>query len=271
VFLFISHDQGTQYAIGRWQGEQFLPERHGMMTWPGGRFFAPETLVDDRGRRILWAWVCEARERKCWEEAGWSGVMSLPRVLSLAEDRTLRITPIEEIERLRMNPRAHENIELADGAELVLEDVRGDCLEIAAEIDLGEAAQVGLKVRRSPGGEEETMVVYDAAEKTLALDVTRSSQSPDVRYGWPDPHSTAGAEDVRVQKAPFELQPGEPLRLRVFLDASILEVFAADRQCVTQRIYPTRADALGVALFSKGGTAKVRSLKAWEMAPTNPW
>ena len=195
----------------------------------------------------------------------------MPRVLSLAEDRTLRIAPIEEIERLRMNPRAHENIELADGAQVVLEDVRGVCLEIALEIEVGDATQVGLKVRRSPGGEEETVVAYDAAEQSLVVDVTRSSLSGDVRYGWPEPHSTAGAEDVRVQKAPFEVKPDETLRLRVFLDASILEAFAADRQCVTQRIYPTRNDALGVAVFSKGGTAKVRSLKVWDMAPTNPW
>jgi hypothetical protein len=44
-----------------------------------------------------------------------------------------------------------------------------------------------------------------------------------------------------------------------------------DRQCVTQRIYPSRQDALGVSLFCKGGSAKVLSLNAWDMAATNPW
>ncbi|NQT16575.1 MAG: GH32 C-terminal domain-containing protein [Planctomycetes bacterium] len=271
VFLFISHDQGVQYVIGRWENEQFHPESHAMMTWPGGRFFAPETLVDDSGRRILWAWVCEARSRKCWEAAGWSGVMSMPQVLSLAKDHTLRIEPVAEIERLRMNERMRENIELSGGAPLVLDDVRGDCLEILLEIEVGEADRVGLKVRRSPDGEEETVVAYDAADELLVLDVTRSSSSEDVRYGWPSPHSTSGNEDIRVQKAPFALAAGEPLRLRVFLDRSIIEVHAGDRQCVTQRIYPTREDALGVSLFAQGGRAKVRSVKSWDMAPTNPW
>jgi len=270
VFLFISHDRGAQYVIGRWENERFCPERHGMMNWPGGRFFAPETLVDDAGRRILWAWVCEARPRKCWEQAGWSGVMSMPRVLSLADDHTLRIEPIEEIERLRLNPRSRENIELKMDAELPLDDVAGDCLELALEIDPDEARQVGLKVRRSPDGEEQTIVAYDTAEKTLILDVTRSSLSEDVRYGWPSPHSTDG-EDVRVQSAPLELNPGEPLRLRVFLDRSIVEVFANGRQCVTQRVYPTRQDALGLTLFATGGSSKVKTLQVWEMAATNPW
>jgi beta-fructofuranosidase len=51
----------------------------------------------------------------------------------------------------------------------------------------------------------------------------------------------------------------------------MLEVFANGRQCVTQRIYPTREDSLGVSLFARGGSALVRSLDAWDMAASNPW
>jgi len=269
VFLFIAHDLGVQYAIGRWEKEKFAPERHGMMTWPGGRFFAPETLLDDKGRRILWGWVCEARTPAAQNAAGWGGVMSLPRVLSLAADRTLRIEPIVELERLRMNPRRHENLALE--GERALNGLRGDCLELALEIERGNAKQVGLKVRRSPAGEEETVITFDPAAKTLSLDVTKSSLGKEVRYGWPSPFNVTGGQDVRVQAAPLELREGEPLRLRVFLDRSIIEVFANGRQCVTQRIYPSRDDALGVALFSLGGTTKVRSLDAWDMAATNAW
>ena len=54
---------------------------------------------------------------------------------------------------------------------------------------------------------------------------------------------------------------------RFFANDSFLD----DRQCVTQRIYPSRDDALGVSLFCKGGPAKVLSLKAWDMAATNAW
>ena len=269
VFLFIAHDMGVQYCIGRWEKEKFTPERHGMMTWSGGRFFAPETLLDGKGRRILWGWVCEARQRGAQEAAGWGGVMSLPRVLSLAEDRTLRIEPIEELQRLRTNPRRHADLAL-DG-DRPLGDIKGDCLELALEIEPGSAKQVGLKVRRSPGGEEETVISYDPAARTLSLDVTKSSLSKDVRYGWPSPFNVTGGADERVQKAPLELREGEPLKLRVFLDRSIVEVFANGRQCVTQRIYPSRDDALGVSLFSQGGRAKAKSLDAWDMAATNPW
>ena len=271
VLMCISHPLGCRYYIGEWKNDQFYLESHALMNWPGGRFFANDSFLDDRGRRILIAWVGEALLKKRKKELGWAGVMSMPRVLSLADDGTMRIKPIKEIEQLRINPRAHKDIDLADGAELVLEDISGDCLEIDLEIDPGSALQVGLKVRRCPQGEEETLVIFKPDSGKLILDVEKSSLDRSVRYGTHRPHTAEGGKDIRVQKAPFKLLKGETLKLRVFLDKSIIEVFANDRQCVTQRIYPSRKDALGVSLFCKGGSAKVLSLKAWDMAATNPW
>jgi beta-fructofuranosidase len=57
----------------------------------------------------------------------------------------------------------------------------------------------------------------------------------------------------------------------VFVDRSVVEAFANDRQAAMRRIYPTRADSVGVSLFSQGGAAKVRRVTAWEMSPSNPF
>ena len=59
-----------------------------------------------------------------------------------------------------------------------------------------------------------------------------------------------------VQAAPFRLAAGEVLELRVFIDRSVIEVFANGRQSLTQRVYPTRADSIGVRLFAAGGAAR---------------
>ena len=74
-----------------------------------------------------------------------------------------------------------------------------------------------------------------------------------------------------VERAPFALPPGEPLKLRVFVDKSVVEIFANDRQAIGRRVYPARADSLGVALFATGGSARVKSVRAWEMMPSNPY
>ena len=279
VLMFISHCRGTQYYIGRYENEKFYPERHGRMNWPGGSCFAQETLVDGRGRRIFWAWVADQRTRKAALLSGWSEVYSVPRVLALAKDGSLQIDPVEELNVLRYDHRRHEKVKIAADSELVLSDVSGDCLELSIEVDLAGAKEFGVKVRCSPNGEEQTLIVYDPAAKTLKVDTTRSTLSNDVVHPWPLPHIAFfddsplrdGRQDVRIQEAPFELAKGEPLKLRIFLDRSMLEVFANSRQCVTQRIYPTRSDSMGVALFSRGGSATVRKLEAWKMCPSNPW
>ena len=40
--LFISHNHGCQYYIGSMDGETFIPESHGRMTWKDTAYFAPE-------------------------------------------------------------------------------------------------------------------------------------------------------------------------------------------------------------------------------------
>ena len=54
--LFISHNMGCQYYVGRYDTERqvFLPEGHGRMSWVDNTFFAPEALIDGNGRQIMW-------------------------------------------------------------------------------------------------------------------------------------------------------------------------------------------------------------------------
>lgn len=270
MLLCISHKRGCRYYLGRWENEKFYPESHAWMNWPGGSFFAPESLVDDQGRRIMWAWVLDWRPGTQPPPSGWSGTMSFPRHLWMGDDGTLRMAPVEEIEALRMNHRAHKNITLNAGKELVLEDVRGDCLELMAEIQPGKAKEVGIKIRRSPNSEEETPIVYDAVAGTLRVDLAKSSTNGYLRH-FSFIIGGGSNEPVTAQEAPFALKEGEPLRLRILLDRSIIEIFANERQAVTQRIDPSRSDSLGVSVFANGGDAKVVALDAWDMAPTNAW
>lgn len=74
-----------------------------------------------------------------------------------------------------------------------------------------------------------------------------------------------------VEAGPLELGADEPLRLRVFVDKSVVEVFANGRQAVMRRIYPSCEESVGVTLFSKGGPASVTRLEAWDMMPSNPY
>jgi sucrose-6-phosphate hydrolase SacC (GH32 family) len=257
MLLCISHRLGCRYYLGEWSGEQFHPAFHEKMSWTDNSFFAPESLLDDRGRRIMWAWIFDSPGFKMRTDYGWSGTMSLPRVLALAEDGSLRMNPPEEIERLRYNAKAHPSVSLAADSEQALQGIEGNSLELDLEISTTNAQQCGVKVCCSPDGEEQTVVCYDAPNKKLTVDTTQSSLSEGPKT---------------VEAGPLDLHSGEPLTLRVFVDKSVVEVFAnGGRQAVMRRIYPTLADSVGVRLFTKGGSAEVKRLQAWDMMPSNPF
>ncbi len=254
--------------------ERFIPRIHLRMGWPGGQLGGPRTLLAPDGRRIFLDWIREVRGVDAERASGWSGVMTLPRIISLGEDGELRIEPAPESQVLRMNRRVHGDVSLAADATFTPTDVQGDCLELAVEMLPAGGQQFGIKVRCSPDGSEQTAIFYDATCNALKVDVSQTTPDESIRYPY---YRTAKGLDrlpegdrfVTAQEAPFELGVGEALNLRVFLDRSVLEVFANGRQCITQRIYPSRRDSVGVELFSRGGSTQVRSFEAWTMAPTN--
>jgi beta-fructofuranosidase len=254
--LFVSVWDGRAhfpaYFIGRYTDHRLEIETQGVLD-AGEHFYAPQKLIDKRGRRIMFGWLREGRSEELQVAAGWSGVMSLPRILSLRSDGDLGITPVPELAVLRQAPRQIGEQDVSPGAPKRLDGIEGDCLELHATFVAGDATAFGVTVRCSPDGEERTSISYDPVGGQLTIDGTRSSGNPRARG------------DVRSARLTLT---DEPLTLRVFLDRSVLEVFANDRVCITDRLYPERADSVGVELFSVGGSAKLRHLTAWELAAT---
>lgn len=255
MLLISVWDQGrlcySAYFLGTYADRRFTPERLAMLDYGDHHFYAPQTMLDDRGRRIIFGWLPEGRSNEAQLRAGWSGVMSLPRILSLGPDGTLRTAPVAELQAARGAHHHLAGIVLEPGAGGFIPDARGAALEILAELDLDDAAEIALKVRRAPDGAEETTIRYDRAAGRLSLLRERASLDD----------TTERAE----QGGPLVLAPGEMLRLHVFLDHSVLEIFANDRAALASRIYPTRDDSLGIAVVASGGAARLRALDIWEM------
>jgi beta-fructofuranosidase len=114
----------------------------------------------------------------------------------------------------------------------------------------GDAAAFGIDVRCSADGTECTRIIYDSAHQYLAIDRGQSSASA------ADQHDMYGGA--------LALEHGDTLTLRVFVDASVIEVFANGRLCLTSRVYPSET-SLGVALFAQGGSVGVPAIDIWSM------
>lgn len=284
LVLFFTHNQGPKYYIGTFdlQSGRFTIESHGRMNYGPvmrGSLHAPTGFVDPNGRCIgMWNIMeCLIRDDFLGVK---DGVISLPRGLSLNEMSTgngqgwgenrdlnpLSIEPIEELTKLRFNPVKLENVAIPANGENVLAGVHGRAMELEVVLDPRQAREVGLRVLRSPNGEEQTSITlsmhawawpWGADKRELMIDVSQSSLSSEIASRTPE-------------IGPLYLKDGEPLRLRVFIDRSIVEVFANGRQCLTLRAYPTRQDSTGVSVFARGSGALLVSLNAYQMKSVWP-
>jgi sucrose-6-phosphate hydrolase SacC (GH32 family) len=75
-----------------------------------------------------------------------------------------------------------------------------------------------------------------------------------------------GAE-LKVMDAKAASKPAKGdrnLKLRIFLDRSVMEVFANETVCVTKVISPLDANA-SLEIRAEGGVAKAKRVEAWPM------
>ena len=76
---------------------------------------------------------------------------------------------------------------------------------------------------------------------------------------------TTHHRDIPVHSAPLHLEEDDLLKLDIFVDHSIIEVFVNSRQLITSRVYPTRVDSKEVYVFSEGGDGWAHVINAWDM------
>ena len=236
--------------VGAYTDHTFTPWIQSIIDY-GGHFYAPQTILAPTGRRLLWGWLWEGRSDEAQWAAGWAGVMSLPRVLSLSANNMVSLEPAPELKQLRGTHQRVMDLSILPTSLMQLGEVQGDCLEIQAELVPDEATELGIGVRCAPDGTEQTLIRYDRLQGRLLIDRQRSSMSEDVQ------------RDIRTGPLPFAAD--EPLLLHIFLDRSVIEVFANNRLCMSSRVYPSRTDSLGVGLFARGGSARIKALDVWEM------
>ncbi len=251
--------RGNSYFRGTYSDHRFQQGAGGQIDY--GAAYAQKTMEDEKGRRIWWGWIHEKRSMQAQAAAGWAGVMSLPKLLTLLSDGTLGVEPVSEVKLLRRGHKELSNHEISPTGALLVKDFESDCAEIEAEIELGDSKQAGLRVRSTADGTELTLIGYDRDSQNLFSDTSNSSTDPETLKG-AFPGAGRG-----VQSGALHIPNGDLLRLRVYVDASVIETFANGRVSISDRVYPVSPASLGIGLFSRGGTARLRRMTVWQVAP----
>jgi beta-fructofuranosidase len=254
LIVSVWSEERLYYSIamaGTYADHHFTPETIQKLDWGDQHFYAPQTLLDDQGRRLVWGWVQEGRSIEAQRSAGWAGVLSLPRILTLSADRRVRSQPVPELRALRGDHKRHILADLGPQTSNALPDLRGDALELIAVFDPGTAEQVGLKLCCAADATEETCIYYDLARQQIVLDRRRSCRD-----------ATTHRDS---QAGPCGRDASGRVVLQIFLDHSVVEVFTPGGFCLTSRIYPTCPDSLGVDVIVRGGIAKQLALESWTL------
>jgi fructan beta-fructosidase len=251
---------GTQYFVGSFDGAKFVSETPaGKELWAdyGKDFYATNSFSDipaKDGRRIWMGWISNWQYANVEPTKLWRGAQSLLRSLQLKtfpEGIRLIQTPIQESAKLRAQQLVRiGRVSVAEaGKSLGYAGIRGDMLEIQAEILPPRAGEIGFRVRKGNG--QETVIALSAERKQIFIDRTRSGEVS-FSSDFPGRHSAT-------------LRWTSPIKLHIFLDRSSVELFANDGETVlTDRIYPA-PQADGLELFSSAKAGKLQSLTIWKL------
>ena len=219
--LFVSPYGKVQYFVGDFDAEtcRFQPRTRGVLDH-GPNFYAPNTMLVPDGRRLVWGWVNGFPGGR-----GWNGCLSLPRQLGLSRAGQLLQKPAPQLNKLCGKPASWRNVRLdSDLKSLVLPE--SNALEIETEIDLRLATNVSLGIK-SGDKDPKALLSFNGRELRV-LDA----------------------------KAPLTLPKGDrKLKLRIFIDRSVLEVFANESACVTKTISPLEASGT-LEIRAEGGSQR---------------
>jgi beta-fructofuranosidase len=252
MLLCISHGLGARYYLGDFKDGKFLPDHHALLNWARWDAFAPESLLTPDGRRVMWAWCTpwvndmqKTSRTKNFDNllnpaVFQQGIQSLPRELSLPKDGVLRIKPLRELEGLRHERKSAEDFTVKGDSVRLLDGIKGDTMELEVVIEAPKAREYGINLLCDEKGGSGFAIGMGAGSRTLSV-------------GYINP--------------PFELKENEDLTLRIFIDKSMIEVFANDRQAAVAW-HEYLPENLNVSLFSKGGDLTVKKVTGWKMKST---
>ncbi|NGZ75091.1 GH32 C-terminal domain-containing protein [Saccharibacillus alkalitolerans] len=218
----------------------------------GKEFYASSSFTDaPDGRVVTMAWMTNWDYPFAFPTAGWKGVLSLPRELTLTRtDEGIRLVqrPIAELDGLRRELRAIRETVVTDASPNPLQGLSAGAYEIEAELELpadGAADAFGFRVRE--GGGQRTEIGYSVKEAKLSIDRSASGMT-----------DFSPAFRLR-QEAALEPEDGI-VKLRLFVDESSVELFAnAGKTVFSDVIFPDPASR-GMSFYAQGGSVKIRSL-----------
>lgn len=209
-------------------------------------FYAAQSVLTPDGRRVMIGWL------QNWDTCSgykppvpWFGQMTVPRELSLRSDGILIQNPVREIENLRNNRVAYDDV-IVENTETALPGVGGRCVDLTVEIEAADPRDLYRKfaVRFAKNETYHTDVSFRPAESVLKID-----------------RKFAGSRRAIVHQRRAEVShENGKIKLRLILDRFSAEIFVNDGEKVMTAAVFTEQEAREITFLAEG-KAKIRVVK----------
>ena len=206
------------------------------------------SIYQQDGKTLLLGIVPDKLSTQNNFEMGWAHNYSLPREISLATDGSLVQKPYSKLDGMRTETSYSKELVL-NGIES-LSPVSGRQIELLGEFNVASGT-CGFNFLKS--GSKQVTLTYDADNGSLTLDMTSLDRTVnDGVYN--------GVYSVTLPK---KVALGKKLKLHVYLDGSIADIFVNDTWAYSVRIFPNDATQVEAEAFAT--TQMQASLKAWTL------
>ncbi|MER6091639.1 glycoside hydrolase family 32 protein [Streptomyces bluensis] len=219
----------------------------------GPDFYAPALLkAPGADRWLLWGWAWEARDDTWTHKAGWAGVLTLPREVTLTDDGTLAQRPARELLALRGERVLHRTGRVNQAEAVELGQV-SRTFDLTAALIPDPSGTSGLRLVTSTDGTEHLDITLDPTAGHLTVDRGHASLDPRARAG------------TYTLPCPAAKAPGTPIELRIIVDHSIVEIYLASGQALTLRFYPLGDAPWRLQAHTTGTGGTDLAVEAWDL------
>ncbi|ANC78703.1 glycosyl hydrolase family 32 [Fictibacillus phosphorivorans] len=195
----------------------------------GFDFYAPQSFAGKNNERLLFAWAGMGEVEYPTDKEKWAHCLSIPRELEVVDGK-LRQKPAEELKQLRVRSESSE-MEIVEGAVEIQN--ASDQYELELELNDLEANQFGVELFASET--EGLVLAFDREKQTVSVNREKFDAAFGGDFGF-----------VRSS----ELAISDLVKVRVFVDHSIAEIFINDGEVVfTTRVFPKK-ESKGIKVFS---------------------
>lgn len=210
------------------------------------------TVYNHDGRTIVLGIVPDKLSAQNNWNLGWAHCYSLPRLWTLDANGDLSQRPVDGLEGLRTATVFSESQLVLNGSRSMA-PVSGRAFEIDARVEVG-SNRFGFNFFKN--GSAQATLTYDPAAGQITLDFSRLTRlvNDDGVYN-----------GIYTCTLPERPAAGTTLKINMFVDHSIIDLFVNDRWATSIRVFPTDPEANDIEVFADGNTNFI-DLKAWTLA-----